>query len=125
MQIKTSISGSHNIEKWLADKAKGSSKDKAFLESMGSKGVAALAANTPKRSGGVANGWTYKVFKDSRGWTLNWYNNGHPELSVNLAILLQYGHGTRNGGYVPGRDYINPALKPVFEQITDYFLKGD
>lgn len=125
MRLRTSFSGTHNIEDWLTNKSKGSAADRAFLESMGSKGVAALASNTPRRSGGVANGWGYKVMRDSKGWTLNWYNTGHPELSVNLAVLLQYGHGTKNGGYVPGRDYINPALRPIFAQITDHFMRGD
>lgn len=125
MQIKTSFSGTHNIEKWLSSKTNGDPKDKAFLESMGAKGVASLSANTPKRSGGIANGWSYKVSRTNKGWDLDWFNKGHPELSVNLAILLQYGHGTRNGGYVKGRDYINPALKPVYATISNYFLKGD
>lgn len=125
MRITSSIKGTNNIEKWLTDKAKGSSADRSFLEACGRKGVSALANNTPKRSGTVANSWAYHLSRTSKGWDLQWYNSAYPGLNVNVAVLIQYGHGTRNGGYVPGVDYINPAMKPIMESISNYFMKGD
>lgn len=125
MQLSTSIKGTNNIEKWLTSKAKGSASDRSFLDSCGRKGVAALSANTPKRSGTVAYSWNYHLSRTSKGWTLQWYNSAYPELSVNVAVLIQYGHGTKNGGYVPGRDYINPAMKPILNEISNHFMKGD
>jgi hypothetical protein len=89
----------------------------ATLERFGQMGVDALRAATPADSGETANGWYYEVVKDSKSWSIIWGNNnvvdGRP-----IAVLLQYGHGTRNGGFVQGRDYINPALQPIFDQIT-------
>lgn len=125
MQISLFTTGTNNIERWLASKSQGDGADGAFLRSMGSKGVSALSANTPKRTGGVASSWNYRVMKDGTGWTLEWYNSAYPSLSVNVALLLQYGHGTRNRGYVAGRDYINPAMAPILEAISAYFMKGD
>lgn len=88
------------------------------LEKYGQEGVNALSSATPVDSGETANSWAYQV-KQSRGsFSITWINknivNGVP-----IAIVLQYGHGTRNGGYVQGRDYINPAIQPIFDKIAD------
>jgi len=88
----------------------------SVLKSVGQQGVQALAAATPVDSGLAANSWGYQT-KRSRGsfeiiWTNSDIENGFP-----VAIGLQYGHGTGTGGYVRGRDYINPAMRPIFEQI--------
>jgi hypothetical protein len=88
------------------------------LDAAAKMGVNALASAVPKDSGLAADSWDYMV-KSSRGsvsitWTNNDVENGFP-----VAIMLQYGYGTGTGGYVQGRDYINPAMKPVFDDIAD------
>lgn len=88
----------------------------AILNVYGKIGVEALKAHTPVDTSGTANAWSYEVAKKGRGWQLSWHNqNGSSDTPI--AIMLQYGHGTGTGGYVPGRDYINPAIKPVFDEI--------
>ena len=91
---------------------------KAILDKYGRMGVAALAAATPVDTGKTAGSWTYEVETTKDSYVISWLNtnvNNH----VNIALILQYGHATRNGGYVSGRDYINPALQPVFDQIAE------
>ena len=88
------------------------------LDKYGREGVNALASATPKESGMTAASWSYKIEKSGSSTTISFYNaNVHN--GVNIAIILQYGHGTRNGGYVQGRDYINPAMRPVFDKIAE------
>lgn len=87
------------------------------LNSFGAAGVAALRAATPVESGETANAWFYQVIVEKGTWSLVWGNN-HVEDGRQIAVLLQYGHGTRTGGYVQGRDYINPALQPIFDQAV-------
>lgn len=89
-----------------------------ILNKYGEEGVKALAENTPVRSGETASSWRYKVSLNNDIATVTW-SNTHVEKGVNIAIILQYGHGTRNGGYVQGIDYINPALKPVFDALAE------
>lgn len=88
----------------------------ALLESYGPLGVQALTDATPIKTGETAHSWTYKVTHEEGVIELVWMNT-HVVNGANIAILLQYGHGTKNGGYVHGRDYINPAMKPVFDKI--------
>lgn len=88
------------------------------LDSAAKMGVNALASSVPQDSGLAADSWSYEI-KRSRGsvtiiWTNNDIENGFP-----VAIMLQYGYGTGTGGYVQGRDYINPTMKPVFDDIAD------
>jgi hypothetical protein len=90
----------------------------SVLESFGQEGVTALSANTPKDSGETANCWSYKIEKSNGQTKISWYNSNVIN-GVSIAIILQYGHGTKNGGYVEGRDYINPAMKPIFDKIAD------
>ena len=87
------------------------------LESAGRSGVAALSAATLKDSGETSQSWNYTVTKSKNSWAIEW-TNSHMAGSTPVAILLQYGHGTGTGGYVVGRDYINPAMKPVFDKIA-------
>ena len=88
------------------------------LEGYGHKGVTALAHATPSDTGKTANSWDFEV-KHTRGsWSITW-SNGEIVDGVPLVILLQYGHGTGTGGYVQGRDFINPAIQPVFDDIAD------
>lgn len=88
------------------------------LEKYGQQGVAALSAATPIDSGLTAISWSYKIIQNKDSISIVWENSNTNE-GVNIAIILQYGHGTRNGGYVSGRDYINPALKPIFDNMAD------
>ena len=88
------------------------------LERYGQAGVAALAAATPKDSGLTAASWDYEITRDKRGASIT-FTNSNIHNGVNIAIILQYGHGTRNGGYVDGRDYINPAIQPIFDKMAD------
>lgn len=92
------------------------------LERFGREGVSALASATPVDSGETANSWSYKIENQNGVVKIGFYNS-HVNKGVPIAIILQYGHGTRNGGYVQGRDYINPAIQPVFDQIAEHAWK--
>lgn len=87
------------------------------LEIQGKVGLAALERDTPRDSGVTANSWYYEVKKKGGVYTIQWSNSNIVD-GVNIAIILQYGHATGTGGYVRGIDYINPALKPVFDKIS-------
>lgn len=89
-----------------------------LLEKYGRQGVEALAAATPIDSGETANSWYFKITKNKSSAAITFYNS-NIQNGVPIAIILQYGHGTGNGGYVQGRDYINPALQPVFDKLTN------
>lgn len=88
------------------------------LDKYGREGVAALASATPVNSGKTASSWYYKVEHKNGSASITFYNSNINN-GVPIAIILQYGHGTRNGGYVQGRDYINPAIQPLFDRIAD------
>lgn len=88
------------------------------LDKYGREGVAALMSATPVDTGKTARSWTYEI-THSKGSTTISFNNTNIQNGVPIAIILQYGHGTRNGGYVQGRDYINPAIQPLFNKIAD------
>lgn len=88
------------------------------LEKYGQVGVAALSAATPRDTGETATSWNYRVGRSRGLYFIEWYNT-HREGGAPVAILIQYGHGTGTGGYVAGVDYINPAMRPVFDRITN------
>ena len=88
------------------------------LDKYGREGVAALASATPVESGLTASSWYYEVKSQNGSATISFYNS-NVNKGVPIAIILQYGHGTRNGGWIEGRDYINPAIQPVFDKIAD------
>lgn len=88
------------------------------LDAEASKGVVALAAATPKDSGATAAAWRYEIKNQGGRWTIEW-SNDNVNQGVNIAIILQFGHGTGTGGYVAGRDYINPAIVPIFDDISE------
>lgn len=90
----------------------------SVLNKYGQRGVEALAAATPKDTGKTASSWSYEITKNKDSTTITW-KNSNVNKGVNIAILLQYGHGTGTGGWVEGVDYINPALKPIFQQMAD------
>ena len=87
------------------------------LAKYGERGVAALKAATPKSSGKTAESWSYEIVEE-KGRTSLYWRNSNVVNGINIAIILQYGHGTRNGGFVEGVDYINPAIKPIFEEMA-------
>lgn len=88
------------------------------LESLAQRGTAALQAATPVDTGVTASSWSHEIETKDGKTTIHWKNT-HSVNGVNIAIILQYGHGTGTGGYVAGRDYINPALKPIFDEIAE------
>ena len=89
-----------------------------MLVRYGREGVAALSAATPKDSGLTAASWDYEITHNGKETTIA-FTNSNVRNGVNIAIILQYGHGTRNGGYVAGRDYINPAIQPIFDKMAN------
>lgn len=123
MRIDIAASGDFkNTISWL-----NSTKNKVprqSLNALGKQGVSALKSSTPKGVTGLtAAGWQYKVQMNRNGAELYWYNNSHPGVSANVARLIQLGHGTGTGGYVPPIDFINPALRPAFGSAADKIAK--
>ena len=88
------------------------------LDKYGRAGVEALASATPVDSGETANSWYYEI-TNSKGSAKITFNNSNIQNGVPIAIILQYGHGTGTGGWVEGRDYINPAIQPIFDEIAN------
>lgn len=88
------------------------------LDKYGREGVAALASATPVESGLTANSWYYEITNKNGSAAITFYNS-NVNKGVPIAIILQYGHGTRTGGWVQGRDYINPAIQPIFDKIAN------
>ena len=88
------------------------------LDKYGRQGVAALSSATPVASGLTAASWYYEIENKNGSATIT-FNNSNIQNGVPIAIILQYGHGTRNGGWVEGRDYINPAIQPIFDEIAN------
>ena len=93
------------------------SLDIGVLDKYGRKGVAALSSATPVDTGLTASSWFYKI-ENKNGVAKIEFHNRNIQNGVQIAVILQYGHGTRNGGYVVGRDYINPAIQPVFDELA-------
>lgn len=89
-----------------------------ILSSYGEQGVRALASATPRDSGLTASSWGYEIKFNRNSVSLIWTNSNMTN-GIPIAILLQYGHGTRGGGFVQGRDYINPALQPIFDRLSE------
>jgi hypothetical protein len=88
------------------------------LDRFGREGVQALASATPRDTGLTATSWDYSIERSSNRVSIT-FNNTNIQNGVPIAIILQYGHGTRNGGYVQGRDYINPAIQPIFDKMAE------
>jgi hypothetical protein len=88
------------------------------LEKYAREGVIALASATPVKSGITANSWGYEINTHKGGATITWTNSNVKD-GVPVVILLQYGHATRDGGYINGLDFINPAMRPIFEKIAN------
>jgi hypothetical protein len=115
--ISASAEGSFNeTEKFL--RAMSTMNVDKILNSEAQKGVVALSRATPQESGRASTSWGYKIEKTNSSVTIGWTNsdveNGYP-----VALMIQYGHGTGTGGYVQGKDYINPAMRPIFDSIAE------
>lgn len=117
----TSTGSFKNTEDFL--KKASQSKVLATMKSMGSLGVKALAQNTPRDSGLAAGSWGFTASGSGGVYTLTW-TNSDVESGFPVSIMLQYGYSTGTGGYVQGRDYINPAMRPTFDQIADKVWKA-
>lgn len=89
-----------------------------ILDKYGREGVKALASATPKDTGKTAASWTYRIIRQKDSVSIT-FENSNIQNGVPIAIILQYGHATRNGGWVQGKDYINPAIRPIFDQLAD------
>lgn len=115
--LKVTSSGSfQNIEKFLI-KAK-TGKFYETLAKYGDMGIRVLSSATPRDTGLTASSWKYEIKRTFRTYTITW-TNSHIEDGVPIAIILQYGHGTGTGGWVEGRDYINPAVRTLFDEMAD------
>ena len=90
---------------------------RAILDKYGKEGVAVLADATPKDSGETANSWSYEVKMDHHGASIFWSNSNIND-GVNIAVILNYGHGTGTGGFVKGSGFISPAIRPIFDDIS-------
>lgn len=94
----------------------------SILKKYGEIGVSRLKSATPVKSSKTANSWAYKITNKGKDYSIQFYNTNIVN-GANIAILLQYGHGTKHGGYVHGKDYINPAVKSTFEEMTNELIK--
>ena len=110
-----------DTERYLRDMS--NLKIRGILEAQGQAGVSALGKATPIESGTAANSWTYKVVQEGGGWSVEWHNT-NVENGFQVALMIQIGHGTGTGGYVRGRDYINPAMRPIFDKIAEEIWKA-
>ena len=88
------------------------------LDRFGKEGVAALASATPIDTGLTASSWYYEIEQKNGSVTIR-FNNSNIQNGIPIAIILEYGHGTKNGGWVQGRDYINPSIQPIFDKIAN------
>lgn len=121
--IKVSTSGSFSKSMSFLGRMK-NRVELSNLDKYGAIGVQALASYTPKDTGTTAQDWYYEIVKRPGYYQINWLNSNVVEPgTIPVAVLIQYGHGTRNGGYVQGFDYINPALRDIFQQIADEMWK--
>lgn len=122
MNISFESSGSFDkTESFLRNAPKANIR--SILESLGHRGVQALSSATPQESGLASGSWYYEVKRTRGGWEIIW-SNSDTESGFPVAVMVQYGHATGTGGWVQGRDYINPAIKPIFEKIADRAWKA-
>lgn len=117
--IKLKCRGTYEkTEKFLKEN-KDLNELRRIMEKYGREGVSALSAVTPIDTGETASSWSYEIIQESDGISLVFNNNATTKTGIPIAILLQYGHGNGRGGYVRGRDFINPAIQPIFDRLAD------
>lgn len=121
MGVTVTTSGSFSdTERWLKNLQKFNFRKK--IEPIVQAGVASLETATPRDSGLAANSWGYEI-EEGKGYLTIYWTNNDIENGFPVALMIQYGHGTKNGGYVQGRDYINPAIRPIFDRIADEVMR--
>jgi len=101
--------------KWLKNLRK--TTRLTWLDAYGAAGVDALSKATPVDTGKTASSWSYEIKRENSITSISWSNSNRTEDGTPIAILIQYGHGTGPGVYIPGKDFINPAIRPILEQI--------
>lgn len=116
--LSLKVTGSFNKTLTFLNKCTSGECISSSLIKYADAGLEALRANTPKSTGYTAESWSYEIINKNGKYIVQ-YNNSNVSKGHNVAILLQYGHATKNGGYVQGIDYINPSLKPIFNNIAD------
>lgn len=117
--IKLTAKGSfRNSERFFTNSKQLGEKFRQIMDRYGRQGVDALQSATPQDTGETAKMWSYSI----NNWGLE-FSNSNVNQGIPIVILIQYGHGTRNGGYVQGRDFINPALQPIFDRIVKDMTK--
>lgn len=122
MGVKFNVKGSFkNTEDFLKRMQKQTEFDS--LELYAQQGVNALRSVTPRDTGNTANSWSYRITKSKGKVKIEWLNSNITSEGTPVVILLQYGHGTGTGGYVKGQDFINPAIKPIFNEIEENVWK--
>jgi hypothetical protein len=118
MGLRIVTTGSfRNTSRFLSRMSKGDIYQS--LSSFAQRGVDALSAATPEKTGITAGSWSYEIEQAGRDVTIWWTNSHLDEEGTPIVIMLQFGHGTGTGGYVQGRDFINPAIEPIFNEIAD------
>jgi hypothetical protein len=120
--ITVSTSGNFDKTRRRLQKLQQGSIILSVLNRYGQEGVQALSIATPVETGETAGMWSYTVVEEKGFYAIYWQNH-HVESGVHIALILQYGHGTGTGGWVPGRDYINPAIRPVMDKIKAEVLR--
>ena len=118
------VKKSDRVEKWLEKSQHTGNTIQSVLDECGKMGVDALVSGTPKDTGKTAASWSYETEVGPTMSTIYWTNDNVTHDGDPIVILLQMGHGTGTGGYVAGRDFINPAMKPVFDAIEDKVWKA-
>lgn len=118
ISVASKKNGSDKTYDFLVAVKRKKNRIRTHLERCGMFGVQRLTYATPFDTGETAMSWSYEIIEEPGGYRLQ-FNNSHIENGVNIAVILQTGHPTRNGGWVEGRDYINEALAPVFDEIAD------
>lgn len=119
--ISLNLKGEFKTKKFLEEAIKSLDK-KSIFDKYGKMGVRALESATPKDSGRTADCWSYEVITKGDKTSIVWKND-NVHKGANVAVLIQYGHGTGTGGYVHGIDYVNPAMKPIFTQMASELWK--
>ena len=117
--IKLTSRGNYNKTEKFLKECKDINELQTIMEKYGREGVAALSANTPVDTGETASSWSYEIIQNGESISLVFSNTSTTKTGIPIAILLQYGHGNGTGGYIRGRDFINPSVQPVFDKLLD------
>jgi len=120
--IKITTKGDFKKTESYLKKLKDTKRIASILDKYGSRGVSLLQSATPIETGKTASSWDYEISENGEEYSIS-FTNSNVNRGVNIAIILQYGHGTRNGGYVQGRDYINPAIRQAFDEMRDELIR--